>query len=191
MSQKTTQAARVSAWNLPNAITLARILLVPYFVWLYLNPAPEGLLAPWWAVAVFTLAIATDGLDGAIARSRGLVTNLGKILDPIADKALIGAALILLSLEGRVLWVATALILIREIGMTVFRLAIIRHRVIGASGGGKLKTVLQAITVGLLLSPIDLLLTWVAPIEQMLLWLVVLITVVTGVQYLVAVRKAS
>ncbi len=180
----------VSPWNLPNAITVARILLVPYFVWLYLNPAPEGLLAPWWAVAVFTVAIATDGLDGAIARRRGLVTNLGKILDPIADKALIGAALVLLSLEGRVSWIATVLILVREIGMTVYRLAIIKHRVIGASGGGKLKTVLQAITVGLFLSPIDVLLPWALYIEQFLLWVVVLITVVTGVQYLIAVRRA-
>ena len=177
--------------NLPNLITTARILLVPYFVWLYLNPVPEGLLAPWYPVAVFVLAIATDGLDGAIARRRGLVTNLGKILDPIADKALIGAALILLSMENRVAWVATVLILVREIGITVFRLLVIKRKVIGASGGGKLKTVLQAITAGLFLSPLDVLLPWLATVEQLLLWVVVLITVYTGAQYLVAVKRAD
>jgi CDP-diacylglycerol--glycerol-3-phosphate 3-phosphatidyltransferase len=184
------KTAQPSPYNLPNAITVVRILMVPVFVWLVLkNPNPNSMQA-WWATGVFVLANVTDGLDGAIARSRGLVTNLGKILDPIADKALIGAGLILLSMLNVVPWVATILILVRELGITVYRLIVVRKRVVAASSGGKLKTILQAVTISFMLSPLD---SWWAPIgvlEQVLLWVSVALTLYSGAQYVLAAIKA-
>ena len=180
-----------SPWNLPNAITIARILLVPVFVWLALKYQNKDSLHAWWAVLVFVLAISTDGLDGAIARKRGLVTNLGKILDPIADKALTGAGLILLSMLGLVPWVATVLILVRELGITVYRLIVVKKRVVAASGGGKLKTTLQGIVIPLTLSPLDHYWPTLIAVEQILLWVTVAITVFTGLQYVFAAMKAS
>lgn len=178
-----------SPWNLPNAITIARILLVPVFIWLSLKYQDKDSLNSWWAVLVFVLAISTDGLDGAIARKRGLVTNLGKILDPIADKALTGAGLILLSLLGMVPWVATVLILVRELGITVYRLIVVKRRVVSASGGGKLKTTLQGIVIPLTLSPLDHYWPTLVPVEQVLLWVTVAITVFTGLQYVFAAMR--
>lgn len=178
------------ALNLPNIITILRILLVPAFVAILFSGstnADASHNAPyrWVATALFILAISTDGLDGSIARKRGLVTNLGKLLDPIADKALIGGALIALSLLGDIGWWATIAILVRELGITVFRLIVVRKRVIAASAGGKLKTILQSITVGLVLSPFDALLgDWVNILEFALTVLTVAITVLTGLQYI-------
>lgn len=184
------------ALNLPNLITIARILLVPAFVAILFSgetSAHASHNAPyrWVATALFVLAISTDGLDGSIARKRGLVTNLGKLLDPIADKALIGGALIALSLLGDIGWWATVAILARELGITVFRLVVVRKRVIAASAGGKFKTILQSITVGLVLSPFDALLgDWVNSLEFALTVLTVAITVLTGLQYIWAAFKA-
>lgn len=182
------------ALNLPNIITIARILLVPAFVAiLFSGDSQASHNAPyrWIATALFILAISTDGLDGSIARKRGLVTNLGKLLDPIADKALIGGALIALSMIGDIAWWATAAILVRELGITTFRLVVVRKRVIAASAGGKVKTILQAITVGLVLSPFDALLgDWVNTVEFALTLLTVAITVLTGLQYVWAAIKA-
>jgi CDP-diacylglycerol--glycerol-3-phosphate 3-phosphatidyltransferase len=174
-------------WNLPNAITTARILLVPYFIWLLFQPAGDHHLTRWFATLVFVIGISTDGIDGAIARRRGLITNLGKILDPIADKALIGGALVALSILGEVAWWATIAILVREVGITAYRFIVIRKRVVSASGGGKLKTVSQSIVTGLIMSPIASLLPgWFGAIEQTSLILVVFITLYTGFQYLVS-----
>lgn len=182
------------ALNLPNIITIVRILLVPAFVAvLFAGQAIESHNNPyrWVATGLFILAISTDGVDGSIARRRGLVTNLGKLLDPIADKALIGGALIALSILGDIGWWATAAILIRELGITVFRLVVVRKRVIPASAGGKLKTILQSITVGLVLSPFDSLLgDWVNTLEFVLTLATVAITVFTGLQYVWAAVKA-
>ena len=182
------------ALNLPNIITIARILLVPAFVAiLFSGDAQSSHNAPyrWIATALFILAISTDGLDGSIARRRGLVTNLGKLLDPIADKALIGGALIALSMIGDIGWWATVAILVRELGITVFRLVVVRKRVIAASAGGKFKTILQSITVGLVLSPFDALLgDWVNTLEFALTVLTVVVTLFTGLQYVWAAIKA-
>jgi CDP-diacylglycerol--glycerol-3-phosphate 3-phosphatidyltransferase len=175
-----------SPYNLPNAITVARILLVPLFVWLELH-FPLGGLSAWWGVLVFVLAISTDGVDGAIARRRGLVTNLGKILDPIADKALTGAGFLLLSWFGMVPWWVTALVLLREIGITVYRLIVVRRRVIAASSGGKIKTTLQAVAIPLLLAPLDMF--W--QIKAALLWVAVIVTLYTGLQYVWAEVKLN
>lgn len=181
------KAEHPSPYNLPNAITVARILLVPLFVWLELH-FPQGSLSGWWGVGVFVLAISTDGVDGAIARRQGLVTNLGKILDPIADKALTGAGFFLLSWLGYIPWWVTVLVLIREIGITVYRLVVVRRRVIAASSGGKLKTTLQGIVIPLLLAP-DFGIPW--QFKAVLLWATVAVTVFTGLQYVWAEVKLN
>jgi CDP-diacylglycerol--glycerol-3-phosphate 3-phosphatidyltransferase len=184
--------APVSPWNLANAITTLRILLVPLFIWFLFESPDKGAWQRWVALALFILAISTDGVDGAIARRKGLVTNLGKILDPIADKALIGGALVALSILGELPWWATVAILVRELGITAYRFIVIRKRVVAASGGGKLKTILQSITVGLFLSPFDVLLgDWVFWVEDWLLLTTVALTLYTGAQYLWAAAKAK
>ncbi len=178
-------------FNLPNSITAVRILLVPVFVWLLVNSTTSmHSTNRWIALAVFVVAISTDGLDGYLARRRGMVTNLGKILDPIADKALIGGALVTLSALGAVDWWLTALLLVRELGITFYRFAVIRKRIVAASGGGKLKTVLQAVTVGLLLAPMTYVWpTWYKSVSLGMLYLTLVVTIYTGLQYLVAATK--
>jgi CDP-diacylglycerol--glycerol-3-phosphate 3-phosphatidyltransferase len=136
------------------------------------------------ALVLLVLAASTDGIDGAIARRRNLVTNLGKILDPIADKALLSGALIALSIQGAIPWLATGIILVRELGITIYRLVIVRKRVIAASGGGKFKTVMQIIAVSMVIAPFEFLGDWYSMLTQAVLWLTVALTVYTGVQYL-------
>jgi CDP-diacylglycerol--glycerol-3-phosphate 3-phosphatidyltransferase len=182
----------VSTWNVPNLITIARIVLVPVFVVLLAADGSRAGALRWAAAVLFVVAIATDGIDGHLARSRGLVTDLGKILDPIADKALTGAALVMLSVLGELpVWV-TALILIREIGITVFRFAVLRTRVIPASRGGKLKTVLQSVAITLALLPLATLVgPWIDVVDTVLMAAALVVTVVTGVQYLIDDRRAN
>lgn len=140
--------------NLPNAVTLVRIALAPVFIWVLLMFPNTSAHERWIAVALFVIASATDGVDGALARRRNQVTDLGKLLDPIADKVLIGGALVTLSLLGQVDWWITFVILVREIGITIYRLAVVKDRVIPASGGGKFKTIMQSVAVGFYLSPL-------------------------------------
>lgn len=181
-----------SPWNVPNAITTVRILLVPYFFWLLMQPVGEFYWLRWVATFVFVLGISTDSLDGAIARKHGLITNLGKILDPIADKALIGGALVALSIVGEVAWWATITILVRELGITAYRFIVIRKRVVSASGGGKFKTILQSVTLSLIMSPIaNFAPTWFIWVEQLLLLTTVCVTIYTGWQYLEAAMKSK
>lgn len=167
----------------PNIITSARIALVPLVLWLILGywDSWMGRLA---ALVLLVLAASTDGIDGAIARRRNLVTNLGKILDPIADKALLSGALIALSIQDAIPWVATSIILVRELGITVFRLVVVRKRVIAASGGGKFKTVMQIIAVSMVIAPFEFLGSWYTILTQVVLWFTVVLTVYTGLQYL-------
>lgn len=136
--------------NIANVLTVLRLVLVPVFIWLMLLDGDGARLA---ATAVFVVAAVTDKLDGYLARSRGLVTSFGKIADPIADKALTLSAFILLSVAGRLWWWVTALILLRELGITVMRLVMLRKAVMAASRGGKLKTVLQITGIIVLLVP--------------------------------------
>ena len=175
--------------NLPNLITVARILLAPLFVWVLLQYPATGAHERWIAVALFVLASATDGVDGALARKRNQVTDLGKLLDPIADKVLIGGALITLSIMGQIEFWITATILVREIGITIYRLAVIKDRVIAASGGGKLKTVLQSVAVGFYLSPLAGYLAVIGTVQYVFLLAALAITIVSGLQYLIAARK--
>ncbi|MFA1539325.1 CDP-alcohol phosphatidyltransferase family protein [Actinomadura monticuli] len=164
-------------WNIANALTMLRIVLVPAFVWLLFLDGTGWRLA---AFAVFAAASVTDKIDGDIARARGLVTDFGKIADPIADKALTGAALVSLSVMGELWWWVTAAIMVREIGITVMRFVVIRHGVIPASKGGKLKTMLQVIAIGfyILPGPLDYV-RWVT------MGAALVVTVVTGVDYVV------
>jgi CDP-diacylglycerol--glycerol-3-phosphate 3-phosphatidyltransferase len=177
--------------NLPNVITLLRIAAVPMFLAVLFAEPDKQSPWRWLAVLLFVAAIATDGVDGAIARKRNLVTDLGKLLDPIADKVLLGGALVALSLLGEVHWAFTALILVREVALTVYRMLVIRERVVAANSGGKVKTIMQGITVGFLLSPLDLYWPPLASIELVALYLTTIVTLVTGFQYLWAARRAT
>ncbi len=175
----------VSNWCVPNLITIARILLVPVFVWfLLLDESSDG---PWrWAAAVlFIVAIATDSLDGHIARSRNLITDLGKLLDPIADKALTGTALVMLSVLGELPWWVTIIILVRELGITFWRLAVAKKRVLPAGRGGKLKTLVQAIAISLALLPLWVVFgDWVHWVNGVLMSAAFILTVWSGLDYL-------
>ncbi|MES9542996.1 CDP-diacylglycerol--glycerol-3-phosphate 3-phosphatidyltransferase [Spirillospora sp. NPDC049024] len=164
-------------WNIANALTLLRIALVPLFVWLFFLDGTAMRLA---AFAVFAVASITDKIDGDIARARGLVTDFGKIADPIADKALTGAALVSLSVMGELWWWVTAAIMVREIGITLMRFVVIRRGVIPASKGGKLKTMLQVIAIGfyILPGPLDY-------VRWATMGAALVVTVVTGVDYVV------
>ena len=178
--------SQVSNGNIANIITVVRILLAPLFVWLVLLDDGEHGIWRFIAAGLFIAAIATDGLDGALARKRNLVTNSGIILDPIADKILIGGALIALGLVADLPWWVVIVILAREIGITLFRLMVLSDRVIPASGGGKLKTVLQAVTLSSWLVPTWLLLgSWVFTLNWVLMGAVIAVTVATGLDYLV------
>lgn len=178
--------SQVSNGNIANIITVVRILLAPLFVWLVLLDGGEHGLWRFIAAGLFIAAIATDGLDGALARKRNLVTNSGIILDPIADKILIGGALIALALVAELPWWVVIVILAREMGITLFRLLVLSNRVIPASRGGKLKTVLQAVTLSSWLVPTWLLLgSWVFILNWVLMGAVIVVTVATGLDYLV------
>lgn len=178
--------SQVSNGNIANIITVVRILLAPLFVWLVLLDGGEHGLWRFIAAGLFIAAIATDGLDGALARKRNLVTNSGIILDPIADKILIGGALIALALVAELPWWVVIVILAREMGITLFRLMVLSNRVIPASRGGKLKTVLQAVTLSSWLVPTWLLLgSWVFILNWVLMGAVIVVTVATGLDYLV------
>ncbi|GAB3538758.1 CDP-diacylglycerol--glycerol-3-phosphate 3-phosphatidyltransferase [Arthrobacter tecti] len=175
-------AAPVPVLNVANILTVVRIVLVPFFVWFLLVDAGEGGLFRWLAVVTFAVAIYTDKLDGDLARSRGLITNFGKIADPIADKLLIGSALVLLSVLGELWWWVTVVILVRELGITLLRFAVIRYGVMPASRGGKLKTVIQTLAIFLYLIQAALG-EWAWWPAVLVMMVAVLVTVVTGADY--------
>lgn len=192
MATPSTPDARPSNWNLPNLITVVRILLAPLFIWMLLADAGQDGPLRWWAAALFLVAIATDGIDGAIARKHNLVTDLGKILDPIADKVLTGGALVCLAILGELWWWVTIVILVREIGITVFRFVMLNDRVIPASRGGKLKTLLQSVAISLALVPLWLVLgDWIYWVNWTAMALALIVTVITGIDYLVAARREN
>jgi CDP-diacylglycerol--glycerol-3-phosphate 3-phosphatidyltransferase len=192
---------KVSDGNIANLITVARILLAPVFIWLLIaSAADDNIVMRWTATALFVIAIATDGVDGMLARSRNLVTNVGILLDPIADKVLTGGALVGLSILGELPWWVTAVILLREIGITVYRFAVLRDRVIPASRGGKLKTVFQSVAISVALAPFaavvrsfgaDGAVPWVDGANTVLMSIAVLLTVYTGIDYLVQAARAG
>jgi CDP-diacylglycerol---glycerol-3-phosphate 3-phosphatidyltransferase len=171
-----------SAWNIANALTVCRILLVPVYGWLLLSGGHHHPQTRWWAAGVLVVATATDRLDGDLARRRGLVTNLGKIADPIADKTLMGMAFVGLSILGELPWWVTVAVLVREWGVTVLRFFVIRHGVMPAGRGGKVKTTLQFFGLLLFTLPLSTLPgahVWTT-VADVVLALAVVVTVVTG-----------
>lgn len=179
-------AEPVPLWNIANILTMVRIALVPVFLLVLF--AGDGHDAAWRlaATAVFAVAAITDRIDGQLARKHGLVTDFGKLADPIADKALIGAALVGLSLLGDLSWWVTGIIAARELGVTALRFFVLRHAVIPASRGGKAKTLFQSLAIVLYLLPLPAAAT---PFAVALMALAVILTVGTGIDYVVqAVR---
>jgi CDP-diacylglycerol--glycerol-3-phosphate 3-phosphatidyltransferase len=170
---------QVSAWNIANYLTVLRLLLVPVFLVLLLAREGQDDLLRLSAAGVFLLAAVTDRVDGQIARSRGLVTSFGKMVDPIADKALIGGALVGLSVLGELPWWVTVLVLVREIGVTLLRFVVIRHGVMPAGRGGKLKTVLQVVALTAYLLPLP---EALQPVAVAVMAVAVLVTLVTGAE---------
>ena len=190
MTDQTRPAADAapSNWNLPNALTVLRILGVPVFLWLLLQEGGEDAGWRWWAFGVFALLMITDKIDGDLARSRNLVTDFGKIADPIADKALMIGALVGLNIIELLPWWITAIIVVRELGITLWRVVQLRRgHVVPASKGGKLKTVAQSLAVALFLMP----LAWLFWPAWIVMIIAVAITVVTGIQDIVDSRKAA
>jgi CDP-diacylglycerol---glycerol-3-phosphate 3-phosphatidyltransferase len=163
--------------NVANALTVLRLALVPVFIWFLLSGSDSGRAI---AFVAFAIASVTDLLDGELARRRSLITDFGKIADPIADKALTGSALITLSYLGELPWWVTGVIVARELAVTGLRFWVIRRGVIAASRGGKAKTMLQIIAISLYVLPwhLDLL-------REVVLGAALVVTVVTGVDYAV------
>ena len=180
---------RPSAWNAANLLTMLRIALVPFFAWALLA---EGGDSTGWrlvATALFVLAAATDRVDGWLARRNDQITDLGKLMDPIADKLLMGTALILLSALGDLWWWVTVVILVREIGITVLRMFLLRYVVLPASRGGKVKTVVQSFAIGLYILPLDAMPSWVSVLAAVVMAAALVLTVATGIDYLLAARR--
>jgi CDP-diacylglycerol--glycerol-3-phosphate 3-phosphatidyltransferase len=170
----------VSAWNVANALTMLRLLLVPVFGVLLFHGSGHETGWRIAAFAVFAIAAATDRIDGELARRRHLITEFGKLADPIADKALIGTALVGLSLLDELPWWVTVVILLREFGVTLLRFWVIRHGVLAASRGGKAKTLLQTVAIGLYVLPLS---GWPHAVAVVVMAAALALTLVTGVDY--------
>lgn len=188
-----------SPWNLPNALTVLRIAGVPLFGWILLNHGGEDTTWRVWAFVTFALLMVTDRIDGDIARARGLVTNFGKIADPIADKALTGMAFIGLAIIFNTwwFWAVVIVILVREWGITLMRFVVIKYGVMPASQGGRIKTSLQALAIGGLILPFELWDGWWATALHVgalvLLFAALAVTLVTALWYIrdaIALRRA-
>jgi len=171
--------------NIPNSLTALRLLAVPVLIWLL---ALDTLDSRAWATVVFLSAAFTDLLDGAIARKRGEITSFGKLADPIADKALIGSALIGLSLMNDLAWWITIVILVRELGVTFLRMWVIKHGVIPASRGGKAKTLAQVIAISMYLYVPENL-DWWDNVAEGVMAIAVLLTLITGFDYVMRALK--
>jgi CDP-diacylglycerol--glycerol-3-phosphate 3-phosphatidyltransferase len=187
-----------SNWNVPNALTTLRLVMVPFFGWALLVDDGESQGWRWVAYGLFVLAMVTDKIDGDLARKHNLITNFGKIADPIADKALTGMAFVGLSIIGELWWWVTIVVLVREWGITLMRFWLIRHGVVvPASQGGKLKTFVQTLALGLLVMPLRLLDGFWEPVGLVAWWIgvaamavAVAITLWTGAEYVVAMLRA-
>ncbi|MFG6403332.1 CDP-diacylglycerol--glycerol-3-phosphate 3-phosphatidyltransferase [Microbacterium sp. P04] len=183
--------------QLPNAITIVRILCAPIFLWMLLADDGADVALRWWAAVLFIVAIATDGIDGYLARRYEIVTDLGKLLDPIADKALTGVAFVGLSILGELPWWITIVVLIREIGITVYRFIVVNDHVLAAAWMGKLKTVAQAVALSLALLPLVTLTD--SSIWQSVIWwanvltmtAAVVLTIASGIDYLASELRAA
>jgi CDP-diacylglycerol--glycerol-3-phosphate 3-phosphatidyltransferase len=168
--------------NVANALTVSRLVLVPVFLLTLF--AGGGHETGWRLIAtmVFAVASITDNLDGRLARKFGLVTDFGKIADPIADKALIGSALVGLSILGELPWWVTITIAARELGITLLRFWVIRYGVIPASMGGKWKTLTQIVAIGMFLLPLP---SYTDAVSWAVMGVALVLTVGTGLDYIV------
>ena len=183
-------------WNLPNVLTMVRLVLVPIFIILVLNGSVGAM---WAALVVFVVAAFTDLYDGKIARERGLVTDWGKIWDPIADKALTLGAFVVLSIAGLVPWWFTVVVAVRELGITWMRSRLLKRGiVVAANSGGKAKTVSQMFLIVFLVFPWDSVwgvsnalfdVTGLAVVRWVLIAIALFLTVWSGLQYVVATAK--
>lgn len=189
MTNPSSGEAPVPTLNIANVLTTVRIIMVPFFVWALLADNSTQGVWRWVAVAIFAVAMYTDKLDGDLARSRGLITNFGKIADPIADKLLTGSALVVFSIIGELPWWVTIVILVREWGITLLRFAVIRYGVIAADMGGKIKTVLQTVAIILYLLPFTHTIDWLGTTAWIIMLLTVAVTVLTGLDYVVKAAK--
>jgi CDP-diacylglycerol---glycerol-3-phosphate 3-phosphatidyltransferase len=174
---------RVRVTNLANLLTVLRLALVPLFVLVLFAGSGHETVSRIAAFVVFAVAVITDRFDGALARNYGMVTEFGTLADPIADKALIGAALIGLSMLGDLPWWVTVAILVREVGITVLRFVVLRSGVIPASRGGKLKTLAQAVAIGLFVLPLSG--SW-SVAASVVMAVAIVLTLITGVDYVVS-----
>lgn len=183
-----TTESKPSNLNVPNALTVLRIVMVPVFLFvLFSNPDDFG-----WRIAttaVFVVAILTDLADGHIARKYNLVTDFGKLWDPVADKALTGAAFIALGILDELSWIIIAVILLREWGITWLRAAIAKHGIMAANKGGKLKTVTQSVALSLYLLGRDNLPEWLSLIAFVIMIIALVLTLVTGITYIFSAMK--
>ncbi|QPE05410.1 CDP-diacylglycerol--glycerol-3-phosphate 3-phosphatidyltransferase [Microbacterium schleiferi] len=178
--------------QLPNAITIVRILMAPIFLWMLLADGGSDGALRWWAAVIFIVAIATDGIDGYLARKYEIVTDLGKLLDPIADKVLTGFAFIGLSILGELPWWITIVVLIREVGITVYRFIVVSDHVLAAAWMGKLKTVAQAVALSLALLPLwDLVGEWIFWVNGVTMTIAVVLTIASGIDYVVTEVRAA
>ncbi|MFG6443679.1 CDP-diacylglycerol--glycerol-3-phosphate 3-phosphatidyltransferase [Microbacterium sp. P06] len=179
--------------QLPNAITIVRILCAPVFLWMLLADGGTDGALRWWAAALFIVAIASDGVDGYIARRYEIVTDLGKLLDPIADKVLTGVAFVGLSILGELPWWVTIVILVREIGITVYRFMVVSDHVLAAAWMGKLKTVAQSVALSFALLPLAAVVgEWIVWVNIVTMWAAVILTIASGLDYVVSeVRGAQ
>jgi len=186
-----TTSRRVSVWNVANVLTGLRLAAVPLFAWLLLHD--HGRDTGWrlGAFLVFVAAALTDQIDGMLARRYGLITDVGKVADPIADKALMGTAMALLSWLGELPWWVTAVVVFREVAVTLLRLLVLERAVVPASRGGKAKTAAQALAIGLYLLPVQGL-PFSGPIHLaavVAMAVAVVLTVVTGADYTLRISR--
>ena len=149
-----TTEQQVSNFNIANVLTVLRIAMVPLFGWALLHDGGDSTTWRWIAFAIFAVAMITDKIDGDLARKHNLITDFGKIADPIADKAITGMAFIGLSVVGDIWWWVTIVVLLREWGVTLLRLSVLKQVVIPAAQSGKIKTVLQAVALSGLTWPL-------------------------------------
>ena len=149
-----TVEAKPSNWNVPNVLTTLRIASVPFFAWALLIDGGDSITWRCVSFVIFVAAMITDKIDGDLARKHNLITNFGKIADPIADKAVTGMAFIGLSVVGDIWWWVTIVVLLREWSVTLLRLTLLKKVVIAAKDLGKLKTTFQAIALATLCLPL-------------------------------------
>ncbi|MEV8266496.1 CDP-diacylglycerol--glycerol-3-phosphate 3-phosphatidyltransferase [Microbacterium sp. NPDC076911] len=178
--------------QLPNAITIVRILCAPIFLWMLLADGGADGALRWWAAVLFIVAIGTDGIDGYIARKYNIVTDLGKLLDPIADKVLTGVAFVGLSILLELPWWVTVIVLVREVGITVYRFMVVSDHVLAAAWMGKLKTLAQGVALSLALLPLWTLVgEWIWWVNGVTMTIAVVLTIASGIDYIVTEVRAG